>query len=504
MGETQYRLPFLADKIAELLNIVKDLGAWAKASEKPTYTADEVGARPSTWTPSASEVGADPAGTAAGTVSSHNTAEDAHEDIRLLIAGLTSRLNALADSDDTTLDQLSELVAYIKANRELIEQVTTGKVSVSDIIDNLTTNVSNKPLSAAQGVVLKGLIDTLQTAVNSAAANLSSHTGNDTVHITSAERTKWNQAVTDVGNLSKEIANYLPKFVGTDKVGKIAIVGTDGYITWIDMPEGSSADVTGVVDEANNILLSGNLASGTYTMRYENEDGTLSDPVTMVVGAIVTYTITQNLTNVTSDNSATSVREGESFTANLTANDGCTLSDVTVKMGGADITSTAVSGGTISIASVTGNIIITAVAESNAPTNLLPLAVDADGSLYNDGAGYKSGYKISTSSGSESAKTGAAVSGFMPLSSINDVVCIANVAISAEATVNNIVFYDADKARVYGAPGEAGVWNTGVKIEDNYIWFTPITWTRADIAFFRFSCGGITDETIVTVNEEIV
>ena len=34
-----------------------------------------------------------------------------------------------------------------------------GKVSVADIIDNLTTNVTNKPLSAAQGVALKALID---------------------------------------------------------------------------------------------------------------------------------------------------------------------------------------------------------------------------------------------------------------------------------------------------------------------------------------------------------
>ena len=41
--------------------------------------------------------------------------------------------------------------------RTLIEQITTNKVNVSDIIDNLTTNVSNKPLSAAQGVALKAL-----------------------------------------------------------------------------------------------------------------------------------------------------------------------------------------------------------------------------------------------------------------------------------------------------------------------------------------------------------
>lgn len=94
-------------------------------------------------------------------VSAHNTGTDTHSDIRVLIQGLTDRLNALADSDDTTLDQLSEVVAYIKSNRELIEAITTSKVSVSDIIDNLTTNVANKPLSAAQGVALKALIDAI-------------------------------------------------------------------------------------------------------------------------------------------------------------------------------------------------------------------------------------------------------------------------------------------------------------------------------------------------------
>ena len=121
--------------------------AWAKEAQKPSYTA--------------SEVGADPSGTAAVQVAAHNTGETSHSDIRLLIQGLTDRFNALADSDDTTLDQLSEVVAYIKSNRTLIEAITTSKVSVSDIVDNLTTNVANKPLSAAQGVALKALIDAI-------------------------------------------------------------------------------------------------------------------------------------------------------------------------------------------------------------------------------------------------------------------------------------------------------------------------------------------------------
>lgn len=127
---------------------------WAKQPEKPIYTA--------------LEVGADAAGTAESKVSVHNTATDSHNDIRELISGLTQRLNALADSDDETFDQMSEVVAYIKSNKSLIDAITTSKINVSDIIDNLTTNVSNKPLSASQGVALKALIDAILPKVTTA------------------------------------------------------------------------------------------------------------------------------------------------------------------------------------------------------------------------------------------------------------------------------------------------------------------------------------------------
>jgi hypothetical protein len=111
-------------------------------------------------------------GAANSAVSAHNTATEAHNDIRLLITELTNRLNALANSDDVTLDQMKELVEYIKDNRNLIESITVNKVNVADIIDNLITNVNNKPLSAAQGVVIKSLIDNLHDEINN---NLTAH-----------------------------------------------------------------------------------------------------------------------------------------------------------------------------------------------------------------------------------------------------------------------------------------------------------------------------------------
>lgn len=100
-------------------------------------------------------------GEIAAAVSNHNTSTVSHNDIRILIEELTSRLNALADSDDTTLDQLSEIVSYIKNNKTLIDSITSNKINYADIVDNLTTNNKKKVLSAAQGVVLKALFDSI-------------------------------------------------------------------------------------------------------------------------------------------------------------------------------------------------------------------------------------------------------------------------------------------------------------------------------------------------------
>lgn len=93
------------------------------------------------------------------------TVEQSLIDTEDLIQSLSNRLNTLADSDDVTLDQMSELVAYIKSNRSLIENVTTNKVNVTDVIDNLTSTASSKPLSANQGKILKELIDSLSSTL---------------------------------------------------------------------------------------------------------------------------------------------------------------------------------------------------------------------------------------------------------------------------------------------------------------------------------------------------
>ena len=182
-----------------------DVYSWAKQPAKPTYSKSDVGlgnvanerqysvSNPPPYPVTSvngqgGNVEVEPKGTADTKVTNHNADDEAHNDIRLLLSALTKKVNDLLDSDDTTLDQMSEVVAYIKANRELLESYTTEKVNVADIIDNLTTSVSNKPLSAKQGVQLKALIDAIKVPTK-----LSELSG-DTTHrvVTDSEKNAWN------------------------------------------------------------------------------------------------------------------------------------------------------------------------------------------------------------------------------------------------------------------------------------------------------------------------
>lgn len=117
--------------------------------------------------------------------------------------------------------------------------------------------------------------------------------------------------------------------------------------------------------------------NGTTPVTLTVSDGIIAVPSFIVGGAVtvnvsaasINYSVTNTLTNCTSNNSATSVSHGASYSATLTAASGYTLTGATasVKMGGVDITSTAYSAGVITISSVTGAIAITVSAISSGP-----------------------------------------------------------------------------------------------------------------------------------------
>ena len=77
------------------------------------------------------------------------------------------------------------------------------------------------------------------------------------------------------------------------------------------------------------------------------------------------YSITYELTYCSSYSSVSSIASGKSYSTTITPNSGYTMSNISVTMGGTNITSSVVSGNSINIYNVTGNVTITATAKAN-------------------------------------------------------------------------------------------------------------------------------------------
>lgn len=148
-------------------------------------------------------------------ISTHSTSTSAHNDIRVLITDLTNKLNAFLDVDDATTDQLSEVLTLINNNKGTLESLTTNKINVSDIVDNLTTNSTSKVLSAAQGVVIKGLIEALDEEIDTKANTSHIHTIADITNLQStlddkaaSSHTHTVSQISDLTATAKEL-NYM-------------------------------------------------------------------------------------------------------------------------------------------------------------------------------------------------------------------------------------------------------------------------------------------------------
>lgn len=110
--------------------------------------------------------------------------------------------------------------------------------------------------------------------------------------------------------------------------------------------------------------MSGNVTSFTQTENGYTADITVTDDLTITATASLnTYTITQNLNNVTSSYSGSSVTHGTNITVNLTANSGYNFQSVpTYTMGGDSYNFTETATGYTANITVTGNLTITAAA----------------------------------------------------------------------------------------------------------------------------------------------
>lgn len=102
--------------------------------------------------------------------------------------------------------------------------------------------------------------------------------------------TEIDSLLDDITTLKEQLANAVDK-------SKITLgLHTDGLIylfidnepigNGIALPSGSSGDVVGNIDSGNNIILTGNLSDGTYTIKYDMDDGSTVDIGVLVLGEV--------------------------------------------------------------------------------------------------------------------------------------------------------------------------------------------------------------------------
>ena len=326
-------------------------------------------------------------------------------------------------------------------------------------------------------------------------------------------------------SLSEKIVNeYITKNQGSANAGKILVVGDDGDFMLTEMPEGGvSGDVVGIVDENNNIILTGNLANGTYVFRYIGENGTYADIGSLVIGGVVEYSITSTLTDCkASSGNAKTISAGGTATLIFTANDGYALPE-TVSVVGASYTWDATTG-TLVLSAPTGDVTVTITATEIASgyTNVLPFAqeyastspyVGADGSV-----GYGNNMRASSSSPSATYMktcTGVDTTALIPVKR-GDVIRFKNCnfkATPADTSYGTTVLgYDSSKANVSGFSLKYNNINYRVPcVIDNgeIVQFTlePLeAWTTSmvdDVAFITISTDGLDETSVITINEEI-
>lgn len=208
----------------------------------------------------------------------------------------------------------------------------------------------------------------------------------------------------------------------------------------------------------------------------------------------VTYhSISKELKNSTISNAAVSVADGEAYSATITPKTGFVISGITVTMGGVNVTASVVSGNTITISEVTGDITI-AVAGY---TNQIPLSLAAIGStdIYN-GVGYKEGTRIN-SSWEEKSASGMCVTGYIPVK-IGDTIRMKNVTIAGGSTPYGFIYT--------GTGGQGGSYSKSTMESATVDGITTLTVTGSYTGqmYFRASLGVIDGTSIITVNEEIV
>lgn len=145
-------------------------------------------------------------------------------------------------------------------------------------------------------------------------------------------------------------------------------------------------------------------------------------------------------------------------------------------------------------------------AEIQGYTNQIPISTDENGALFN-GCGYRENATIAD--GQIKNSKGVSLTGYIPCRD-GDVIRLKNMTFTQGQSNHRLYFYDADKNLVGYSAGDMP-WSmdtkfTGITDEfGNYTSFQVVSLPEIseNCAYVRICCGGITRQSVVSVNEGI-
>jgi hypothetical protein len=226
--------------------------------------------------------------------------------VKIRLGNLEENTYTKEETDSTITAKVSEIVADAPEDFDTLKEMSDWLTEHSDSAATMNSDIANLKTGISEHTAsiealeenLPKVYEDVTAETNEKLVLLEANIGANAEAIEALE--------TDI-LLLKE--NALMKNQGAENVGKILVVGTDGNLVLTYMPEGgTSGDVTGYLDTDNNIRLSGNLASGRYTLKYEYEDGTVAEVGTIEVGAIPEPTEPTNFADTSSSDWLTDYR----------------------------------------------------------------------------------------------------------------------------------------------------------------------------------------------------
>lgn len=232
-------------------------------------------------------------------ISAHNSSASAHSDIRGLISAVDSRVDDANSNIDDANSRIDTLNATVSA-------LDTNKVNKSDIVNNLTTDDSTKPLSAAMGMELKNSID----SGGSANELVSAHNTDNEAHadirdlVTAAHQRAddaYTAAMAGGGSAAEGIeAHNTSKTAHMDIREMIESISATEYTAGNGI-EISSSDVISAKVDNNSIVVD---ESGNISAKCNESKGLTcgtSGIETRVDGTTISYDVSGNLTVIGGD-----------------------------------------------------------------------------------------------------------------------------------------------------------------------------------------------------------